>query len=123
MLFATEVFNNDLVIPFVCRSRKGQPCFEFLQTSLFQNLLFWYQQVKQRLKLVQNTAARLLMRSQRSDHITLIHATLHLLLVIFRTDFKILLTLCEIHYSIYNSMDNSGFRNYLDSTLVHITVL
>ncbi len=44
-----------------------------------------------RLQTVQNSAARLLTRSKRSDHITPILASLHWLPVCFRIDLKILL--------------------------------
>ena len=42
-----------------------------------------------RLQLVQNTAARVLTRTRRYDHITPILASLHWLPVIFRIDFKV----------------------------------
>ena len=44
-----------------------------------------------RLQLIQNTAARLLTHTRRSDHITPVLAALHWLPVSFRIDFKILL--------------------------------
>ena len=43
------------------------------------------------LQLVQNAAARLLTRTRRFDHITPILATLHWLLITFRSDLKVLL--------------------------------
>ncbi len=44
-----------------------------------------------RLQIVQNSAARLLTRINRFEHITLVLASLHWLLVCFRIDFKVIL--------------------------------
>ena len=56
--------------------------------SLFAGLP---QKSTNRLQLVQNTAARVLTRTRKYDHISPILATLHWLPVAFRIDFKILL--------------------------------
>ncbi len=42
----TETFNQDQVVLFIHRSRKGPPCFHLLQTRLLHRTLFWSQWAK-----------------------------------------------------------------------------
>ena len=63
-----------------------------------------------RLQLVQNAAARVLMKTKLRDHITPVLASLHWLPVVFRIDFKIILL-------VYKAL-NGLAPAYLDDCLV-----
>lgn len=65
----------------------------------------------ERLQLIQNSAARLLTRTKRRDHISPILATLHWLPVTFRIDFKVLLL-------IYKALNGTG-PSYIANSLVN----
>ena len=90
MLCIAEIFNHQ-VSPYIRRPRKSNPCFHWLLTVLFQRPVFWYEQAKHLLHLIQNAAAWYVTLSKRRDCITsaLIVAH-HCLVVSFRIDFKIL---------------------------------
>jgi hypothetical protein len=65
------------------------------------------------LQLIQNAAARILMRAKRTDHITPLLKHLHWLPVQFRIDFKILLL-------VFKSLNGTG-PVYLKDLLQHYT--
>ncbi|KAF7648774.1 hypothetical protein LDENG_00152180, partial [Lucifuga dentata] len=50
-----------------------------------------------RLQLIQNSAARLLTKTKKREHITPVLATLHWLPVSYRIDFKVLLQSSQRH--------------------------
>ncbi len=59
------------------------------------------------LQLIQNTAARILTRTRKSDHITPVLRSLHWLPVTFRIDFKVLLL-------VYKSLNGLGPKYIAD---------
>ncbi len=59
------------------------------------------------LQLIQNAAARILTRTRKSEHITLVLRSLHWLPVTFRIDFKVLLL-------VYKSLDGLGPKYIAD---------
>ena len=66
-----------------------------------------------RLQLIQNSAARLLTRTKRREHITPVLATLHWLPVTFRIDFNVLLL-------VYKALNGMG-PGYITNSLTNYT--
>src|SRR4029434_3271934 len=67
------------------------PLFQAVLIIVMQSLLASQKKRSERLQLVQNSAAWLLTRTKRREHISPVLAALHWLPVIFRIDFKVLL--------------------------------
>lgn len=65
--------------------------------------------VTERLQLIQNSAARLLTRTKRREHISPVLAALHWIPVTFRIDFKVLLLI----YKALNGLRPSYIANSL----------
>ena len=67
----------------------------------------------ERLQLIQNSAARLLTKTKRREHISPVLATLHWLPVTFRIDFKVLLLT-------YKALNGQG-PSYIANSLTNYT--
>ena len=66
----------------------------------------------ERLQLIQNSAARLLTRTRRREHISPVLAALHWLPVTFRVDFKVLLLVYKALHGLGPSYIANSLRNY-----------
>src|SRR4029434_10045736 len=83
--------------------------FQAVLIIVMQSLLA-SQKNQLRLQLIQNSAARLLTRTKRREHISPVLAALHWLPVTFRIDFKVLLL-------IYKALNGLG-PSYIENSLV-----
>jgi hypothetical protein len=72
----------------------------------------------QRLQLIQNSAARVLTRTKKSDHITPILAQLHWLPVNYRIDFKILMLV----FKALNGLSPNNIVTSSQSNISHLTL-
>src|SRR4029434_10878882 len=85
------------------------PLFQAVLIIVMQSLLA-SQKNQLRLQLIQNSAARLLTRTKRREHISPVVAALHWLPVTFRIDFIVLLL-------IYKALNGLG-PSYIENSLV-----
>src|SRR4029434_421590 len=86
------------------------PLFQAVLIIVMQSLLASQKKTTERLQLIQNSAARLLNRAKRREHISPVLAALHWLPVTFRIDFKVLLL-------IYKTLKGRG-PSYFANSLV-----
>ena len=78
-------------------------------------LLASRKKITERLQLIQNSAARLLSRTERKEHISTVLAALHWLPVTFRIDFKVLLLTYKALNELGPSYIANSLVNYLPS--------
>ena len=100
--------------PFINHKDAEKLIHAFISSRLdYCNALFTGlpKRTTERLQLIQNSAARLLTKTKRREHISPVLANLHWLPVTFRIDFKVLLL-------IYKAINGTG-PNYIKNSLVH----
>lgn len=104
------------VRPFINQNDAEKLIHAFISSRLdYCNALFTGlpKKTTERLQLIQNSAARLLTKTKRREHISPVLATLHWLPVTFRIDFKVL-------FLTYKALHGQG-PSYIANSLVNYT--
>ena len=110
------------VRPFINQNDAEKLIHAFISSRLdYCNSLFagLPKKTTERLQLIQNSAARLLTKTKRREHISPVLASLHWLPVTFRIDFKVLL----LTYKALNGQGPSYIANSLTNCRYRMVVL